>query len=56
MKSNCCQASVKSELREELYHGNDDEYELKIPFLLCSNCGELVSPPLEQHEALAVSK
>ena len=38
MISNCCFAQLKTEFREELYHGCDDDYELIIPFLVCSKC------------------
>ncbi len=54
MISACCFTSLKTELRTEMFHGNDDAYELKIPFFICSNCGEQVSP-LFEHDVLIVS-
>jgi hypothetical protein len=41
MKSNCCYAALKTEHRVELFHGHDDGYDLVIPFLVCSKCGEI---------------
>lgn len=41
MKSSCCYADLKTEQREELYHGCDDDYELIIPFQVCSKCGKV---------------
>lgn len=54
MISSCCSAKLKRELRAELFHGNDDQYELEIPFFICLNCGEQVSPYF-QNEATPAS-
>lgn len=36
--SKCCQAELIVEEGVEYFHGCDDDYELKIPFVLCSKC------------------
>ncbi len=36
--SKCCQAELIIEEGVEYFHGCDDDYELKIPFVLCSKC------------------
>lgn len=41
MSSICCLAPIITEHRPELYHGSDDGYELVIPFLVCSECGDI---------------
>lgn len=41
MASHCCVAPIVIEHRTELYHGSDDGYELMIPFLVCSECGDI---------------
>lgn len=41
MKSICCSEALVINYQEELYHGSDDEYELVIPFLVCTGCGEI---------------
>ncbi len=47
MRSDCCSASLKKEPQAELYHGSDDDYELVIPFLVCSKCGKIQLKPVE---------
>lgn len=39
--STCCHASVTVEETVELFHGSDDDYELKIPFIVCNNCNKI---------------
>ncbi|WP_153126851.1 hypothetical protein [Peribacillus tepidiphilus] len=51
MKSPCCLADLETHVLPELYHGSDDEYELVLPFLFCSECGNLVLTASERvHE------
>ena len=39
--SSCCHAALKTENREEMYLGCDDDYALIIPFQVCTKCGEV---------------
>lgn len=41
MPSNCCLAPIITEHRSDLFRGCDDGYELVIPFLVCSECGDI---------------
>jgi hypothetical protein len=41
MVSDCCAAALKTERQVERYHGSDDNYELVIPFQICSKCGKI---------------
>jgi hypothetical protein len=39
MISDCCHAAVTIDLLSDPCNFSDDEYDLKIPFRVCSNCG-----------------
>ncbi|HAQ08507.1 MAG TPA: hypothetical protein DCR24_13670 [Bacillus bacterium] len=39
MKSTCCNVKLIKSTVIEQFHGADDEYELTIPLLICSECG-----------------
>lgn len=39
--STCCDAKVTIEERVEFFHGSDDDYELKIPFIVCNDCNKI---------------
>lgn len=41
MKSTCCFESLETQYSLELYHGCDDDYELMIPYLICTKCGAI---------------
>lgn len=51
MKSTCCLADLKVEPRPELYHGCDDDYELVIPFLVCTKCGKVQLTAVETEKS-----
>lgn len=40
----CCNGDMKVELMVDLFHGADDDYELKIPVQTCSVCGKVLTP------------
>lgn len=40
--SNCCGAVTIAETRSDHPHVYDDEYDLKITLLLCTECGKIV--------------
>lgn len=41
MKSTCCSEPLETKYIEELFHGSDDDYELFIPFQICTKCGKI---------------
>ncbi|WP_158318952.1 hypothetical protein [Robertmurraya kyonggiensis] len=38
LKSNCCQADLLKSSTIDYFHGADDDYELKVPVMICSQC------------------
>ncbi len=55
MISWCCNAKIKVEFHEEYYYCSDDDYPLKVPYLVCSKCGKRYLPQYtaeEQRELL----
>lgn len=51
--STCCHARLKVEERVEFLHGCDDDYELKIPFVVCNNCNKIqltVHTPVDRQD------
>lgn len=56
MLSDCCSAALKKEPQAELYHGSDDDYELVIPFLVCSKCGKIQLKAVETDNQLVPEK
>lgn len=41
-QSRCCDAPVVVEVRPDLPNFSDDEYELRVPFRVCSKCGAII--------------
>ncbi|WP_019153710.1 hypothetical protein [Robertmurraya massiliosenegalensis] len=39
LKSSCCKAELLKSSRTDLFHGADDDYDLRVPVLTCSKCG-----------------
>lgn len=40
--SRCCGAPIIVEVRSDLPNFTDDEYDLQIPFRICSRCGAII--------------
>ena len=41
-QSRCCGAPIIVEVRPDLPNFTDDDYELKVPFRICSVCGAII--------------
>ncbi|MCF8565090.1 hypothetical protein LLE49_10230 [Alicyclobacillus tolerans] len=41
-RSHCCHAAVDTVIQSDLSHLSDDDYDLKVPFRVCSNCGRIL--------------
>ncbi|MBV7509336.1 hypothetical protein KW850_29615 [Bacillus sp. sid0103] len=55
MKSTCCFESLESRHLPELYHGADDDYELRIPYLVCTKCGSINLQYIDESEETKVA-
>ncbi|GAX89056.1 YgiT-type zinc finger protein [Effusibacillus lacus] len=42
--SECCNKELRLDYRIEYLHGKDDEYELKVPVWVCTQCGKIYLP------------
>ncbi|MCF8566795.1 hypothetical protein LLE49_18910 [Alicyclobacillus tolerans] len=40
--SRCCGAPIVVEVRSDLPNFTDDDYDLKVPFRVCSKCGAVL--------------
>ena len=40
--TSCCDAAIVVEVRSDLPHCTDDEYDLQVPFHVCAQCGALI--------------
>ncbi|WDL98637.1 hypothetical protein [Alicyclobacillus sp. ALC3] len=40
--SSCCEAPIVVEVRSDLPNCTDDEYDLQVPFHVCSKCGAVI--------------
>ncbi|MEH7505891.1 hypothetical protein V7152_28720 [Neobacillus drentensis] len=55
MKSTCCFESLETYHSLELYHGCDDDYELIIPYLICTKCGAVNLHYIEENKVETVA-
>jgi hypothetical protein len=55
MKSTCCFESLETQYSSELYHGCDDDYELMIPYLICTKCGAVNFQYIEENKQEAIA-
>lgn len=56
MKSTCCFESLETVQSIELYHGADDDFELSIPYLVCTKCGSINLQYIDESEETKVVK
>lgn len=56
MKSTCCFESLETQHSLELYHGADDDYELWIPYLVCTKCGKINLQYIDENQETTVTK
>lgn len=55
MKSVCCFESLETQHSPELYHGYDDDYELMVPYLICTKCGAVNLQYIEKNKEETVA-
>jgi hypothetical protein len=55
MKSVCCFESLETQHSPELYHGYDDDYELMIPYLICTKCRAVNLQYIEENKEETVA-
>jgi hypothetical protein len=55
MKSTCCFEDLEIRNSTELYHGADDDYELIVPFLVCTKCGAINLHYVEENKEQTVA-
>lgn len=49
-QSRCCGAPIVVEIRPDLPNFTDDDYELRVPFQVCSKCGATIIEDKYQYE------